>query len=340
MNKRSAEICAAIAGVPIALMTLAAAASTSQTETPPPTPHPTLSKTPKPSKPPSNQVGGTTGNRDIFATASSGRSDRGVGRPVTGSSIPVVSKPIKPRTYTCEFRETWQEYGGRPLTADEGSSSDSQRWATWVTTEETRQSNGARQMLRVCKAKPGFEGTDVPPREVVWVGGPGGPGSFRAVDPLVLAQDALASATLPEPVIAGTSPDPTSDRPPLVNMPLWWWVNEPAPVTARATAGTVWAEVTATPVGTTWVRSDGQEEHCGGFGIPWQRHLSENNSSACTVTYQKTSDPETAQVRLTWKVTWRSNIGAGGDLGTTTTATTWNGRIWQRQVVIVQNSPS
>lgn len=96
-------------------------------------------------------------------------------------------------------------------------------------------------------------------RTLLWVpSGDAGavPAGVPAVTPALLAAEARNSLELPAPEV-GVNPDGLDHNPALVNLPTWWWVENGQPITQRTAVGPVWAEVTAQPVASTWVTSDG-----------------------------------------------------------------------------------
>lgn len=83
------------------------------------------------------------------------------------------------------------------------------------------------------------------------------------VDDLVPAAYDQAVAGIPLPDVA-VSPPVSSGS--LVNFGMWLAVGEEPPVSARATAGSVWAEVTATVESTTFAMGNGDIVSCDGVG--------------------------------------------------------------------------
>lgn len=137
------------------------------------------------------------------------------------------------------------------------------------------------------------------------------------VDPVALAQQALASVGIAAPVIS-TSPS-AADRL-YVQVPTWLWVEDSwwRPYEATARAGRVTSTVTARPVRTSWSLGDGETVTCAGPGRPWQPGLAES-SGDCVHTYTVSSAgrPEgTFDLRatVTFAVSWSSNTGQGGTL--------------------------
>jgi hypothetical protein len=156
--------------------------------------------------------------------------------------------------------------------------------------------------------------------------GPSGP----AVDPVVLAQAALDSATIALPV-PRTSPEGV---PQITGMPTWFWLDPAAwvPVSARAEVPGLWAEVTATPVEATWTPGDGGAPvTCAGPGRP---HPGEASATPdCGHTYVEVG-AYTLAVAVTYDVAWTSSTGAGAALDPIVVTGALPVTVEQRQAVI------
>jgi hypothetical protein len=137
-------------------------------------------------------------------------------------------------------------------------------------------------------------------------------------------------------------------------MPTWWWV-EPGSwrvLRQRTTAGPVWAEVTATPVSSTWDPGDGSQPLvCAGPGTSYDRSRPESEQSTdCAYTYRRSSagqpqtGPEendrffTVTVTTTWQVTWTGSGGNGGTLPPLTRTRSFPLAVAQRQTVVTGGS--
>ncbi|MCW2599476.1 MAG: hypothetical protein JWM02_1305 [Frankiales bacterium] len=164
-----------------------------------------------------------------------------------------------------------------------------------------------------------------------------------------LAQTAANSLQLPAPRAARS---PAGQA--LVGLATWFWV-DPAqwqPLTQRTTAGPVWAEVTATPVSTTWDPGDGMGVlACSGPGTPYDRTRPEaQQSTDCSHTYRRSSADQpqtgpqvndrffTVTVTATWQITWRGPAGSGGTLAPLTRQSTFALPVAQRQTVVTSGS--
>lgn len=137
-----------------------------------------------------------------------------------------------------------------------------------------------------------------------------------AVDVEALAEEALASVSIPGPAIR-TSPE--LDRI-YVRVPTWLWVDGSwwHGYQATASAGRVTATVTATPRSSSWTLGDGSTVRCDGPGIAWHPGLPEDVTS-CAHTYTTSSagrpgDTFSLSAAVQLDVSWTSNIGQGGTL--------------------------
>jgi hypothetical protein len=162
---------------------------------------------------------------------------------------------------------------------------------------------------------------------------PAGP---AAVDPAVLAEQALQTLTIPAPTTgrypAGTMRD---GRPfTVVNAYTWFWTDPESfrVLTARADAGGVWAQVTVTPTALAFSPGDGADAvSCSGPGVAWQRGdgVWAPSPAGCHYRYPHSSihrpdQQVTATYGISWSVAWTSSTGASGtlpDLTTTSNAT-------------------
>lgn len=150
---------------------------------------------------------------------------------------------------------------------------------------------------------------------------------FRWVDTTVTVTDLRASAyseassRLPIPAL-DMNPPPSNGG--IVNLGLWLAIVPPEPVTARAEAGGLWAEVTASVESTSWDLGNGDVVHCDGTGTPIE-DLDIVEQGPCGYTYRSRSaddEPYVLSVTATWSVTYRSSGGSGTLQALTTTAST------------------
>ncbi len=180
---------------------------------------------------------------------------------------------------------------------------------------------------------------------IVWV--PNGVGGVSAapaggppvpvVSPALLAQETVNTLVLPVPHVGVNPNATTADGYTLVNLPTWWWVeNAGQPLTQRTSLGSVWAEVTARPVGSSFDGGEGESaQWCDGPGIQWREGLSEEEPAACRYTYQLAAERHEATVTLHWRVSWVGSGGAGGVFPEMTTSTAVPLRVYERQAVVV-----
>ncbi len=159
---------------------------------------------------------------------------------------------------------------------------------------------------------------------------PAGPAT---VDPVQLARQALRTLTVPAPTMgrypAGTMQD---GRPfTVVGASTWFWTDPDGfrPLSARADAGGVWAQVTVTPTLLTFAPGDGAATvSCPGPGVAWKQGdgVWAASPAGCDYRYPHSSIHQpggqvTASYGIEWSVTWTSSTGAGGTLpGLTTTS--------------------
>lgn len=176
-----------------------------------------------------------------------------------------------------------------------------------------------------------FPGTAVFP---FWAADP--PAGPPAVDPAVLAAQALSSLEIPVPTTgrypSGALPD---GRPyTVVNAYTWFW-SDPATfdtLTARADSGGVWAEVSVVPTALTFTPGDGAAAVvCAGPGTAWApaNGVWAPSPTGCDYRYPHSSIDEpaeqvTAAYTIEWIVSWTASTGADGvlpPLATTSTST-------------------
>lgn len=175
---------------------------------------------------------------------------------------------------------------------------------------------------------------------------PAGPAA--AVAPAQLARQALQTLTIPAPTTgrypAGTMQD---GRPfTVVGAFTWFWSSPQIfrPLTARADAGGVWAQVTVTPTALTFAPGDGSEAvSCRGPGVAWQPGdgVWAASPTGCDYRYQHSSIYQpggevTATYGIRWSVTWTSSTGAGGVLPTLTTTSNETFAVAELESVVIR----
>jgi hypothetical protein len=164
-----------------------------------------------------------------------------------------------------------------------------------------------------------------------------------------LAQSAANRLVLPAPRVRHNPAGPA-----LVGLPTWFWVDAAQwqVLRQRTQAGPVWAEVTATPVSTTWDTGDGTSPLvCEGPGTPYDTTREESQQrTRCAHTYRRSSANEpqqgpsvndryfTVTVSTSWSVTWRGTAGSGGSLPALTTTSRFPLAVAQRQTVVTGGS--
>lgn len=171
------------------------------------------------------------------------------------------------------------------------------------------------------------------------------------VPPLVPQTDArdlalMARQRLPFPLpdVAFSPPLEDPDDFLLVQLDSWIWATNWAEVSRTASAGGVLATVTARPVRMTWDftprRSDPETEGgCAGPGTPYDpSKRPEAQSTACSITFQHSSagEPGAAyegHITVVYEVSWTSNVGAGGALGTVPRTTVLPVRVGEQQAL-------
>lgn len=180
------------------------------------------------------------------------------------------------------------------------------------------------------------------------------PPASDSVPPAVVLAGSLARTIanrlqLPEPRV-GQNPAGQA----LVSLPTWWWV-EPSSwrvLRQRTAAGPVWAEVTATPVSSSWDPGDGGEPLlCSGPGVAYDRSRPENvQSTYCSYTYRRSTAEQpqtgpdvndrffTVTVSTRWQVTWRGAGDSGGTLPVLSRSSSFPVAVAQRQTVVTGGS--
>jgi hypothetical protein len=187
--------------------------------------------------------------------------------------------------------------------------------------------DGAIYLCTLYSNGQGFPGTNGFP---FWSAtAPAGP---AAVDPAVLAAQALRTLTIPTPT-TGRYPAGTlqSGRPfTVVNAYTWFWTDAESfrQLFARADAGGVWAQVTVTPTSLSFTPGDGSAAvSCQGPGVAWQQSdgVWARSPAGCDYRYSHSSIDEpdkevTAVYGIRWSVEWTSSTGATGTLPQLTTS--------------------
>lgn len=153
----------------------------------------------------------------------------------------------------------------------------------------------------------------------------------QAVDPTLLARSVTITPPAPQ---LGTSP-PAGDH--LVDIEAWFWVVNPSgTITESATAGGVTVEVTAQPRSLVVDPGDDSGDFtCPGAPPAYDPALpADAQSSDCTYTYSQAGD-YTATATLIYDVSFTSNIGVDGDLGTIEPSSTLALTVNEAQAIVV-----
>lgn len=183
----------------------------------------------------------------------------------------------------------------------------------------------------------------------VWVPVGTGANAVLLSSPATLAQRAVNKLNLPSPSV-GLNPRGRA----LVNLPEWFWIppSQWRTLSQRTSAGPVWAEVTASPVSTTWDPGDGSPAvTCSGPGSPYDSSKPASaQSTDCSYTYRRSSadQPQTGSsandrffnvtVTTSWSVSWIGSGGAGGTLPLMTRSTSFDLPVAQRESVVTGGS--
>lgn len=143
----------------------------------------------------------------------------------------------------------------------------------------------------------------------------GSPAATPAVDPEVLAEQAIAQLALAPPSIQLS---PKADVNQIVQLPTWMWVSNWGPDSATASVPGVSATVTATPASVTWDMGNGDEVICSGPGTPFDFSRPEDEQSTdCSYTYRHSSTNQPDGVyqlsaTMTYDVSWSASGAPGG----------------------------
>jgi len=146
--------------------------------------------------------------------------------------------------------------------------------------------------------------------------------------PVTLAamiQRAVSQLDIPRPVIAS---NPGLDKPQVVYVPVWWWVQPGLWRTHTASASLPGITITAraTPTKITWHAGDGTSRTCAGPGTPWTGSASPSSPSpTCGHTYATTSRTSAGgkfslQAAVAWTITWSGGGLSGTEPGIVTAA--------------------
>jgi hypothetical protein len=150
-------------------------------------------------------------------------------------------------------------------------------------------------------------------------GGPGGPPA-AAVDPAVLAQQALDKMLLRGPEI-GITPRPGGKG--VVGMPVYMWTERGAetygPNVASASAGGITVTATAKVSKIVWNMGDGKTVTCTTAGTPYKAEYGKKPSPDCGHRFTAPSSTTASgkfhvTATSTWTIDWAATSGPTGQL--------------------------
>lgn len=273
--------------------------------------------------------GGELGGNDQYADG--GLLDDGSGAEVVAMDGRDLGDPTVPRPGGGDVTCRWHELHGETDSA--GPPLD------WSLLTDPPPDWVGRQVsvMRICSDGGTYEAADI----VTFTLPVSGPPVVNPRDLAVMARNRLP---FPLPDIAFSPPldDPNDFL--LVQLETWIWATNWVEVSRTASAGGVVATVTARPVRMTWDftprRSDpGTEGGCAGPGTPYDpSKRPEDQSTACSITFRHSSagepgDAYEAHLTVIYEVSWASNVGAGGSLGTVPRTTVLPVRVGEQQAL-------
>lgn len=191
-------------------------------------------------------------------------------------------------------------------------------------------------VMRICSDGVNYEAADIVTFTL--------PVSGPPANPRDLALMARNRLPFPLPDVAFSPPLDEPDDFLLVQLESWIWARNWAEVSRTAEAGGVVATVTARPVRMTWDftprRSDPDTEGgCAGPGTPYDpSRRPEDQSTACSITFRHSSagepgDAYEGHLTVIYEVSWTSNLGAGGSLGTVPRTSVMPVRVGEQQAL-------
>lgn len=148
-------------------------------------------------------------------------------------------------------------------------------------------------------------------------GGPGGAPPAPAVDPAVVAQQAVDKMLLRGPEI-GITPKPGGTG--VIGMPVYMWTaagpETYGPNTASATAGAVTVTAVAKVNKIVWSMGDGKSVVCTTAGTPYKKSYGADPSPDCGHRYTRPSSTQASgKYHITATSTWTINWTGGGTSG-------------------------
>lgn len=261
------------------------------------------------------QIGGGGGESTRDDQHASGELlDDGSGAEVVAKDGEDLGDPTVPRVgggnVTCRWHELHgeEDAAGRPLDWSLLTNPP----ADWVGRQVS--------VIRICSDGVNYESADIVTFTLPVSGPP-------VVNPRDLALMARNRLPFPLPDVAFSPPLEDADDFLLVQLDSWIWATNWAAVSRSAEAGGVVATVTARPVRMVWDftprRSDPDTEGgCAGPGTPYDpSKRPEEQSTDCSITFRHSSagepgDAYEGRITVVYEVSWTSNLGVGGSLGT------------------------
>lgn len=163
-------------------------------------------------------------------------------------------------------------------------------------------------------------------------------------DPRDLALMARRQLPFPLPDVAFSPPLEAPDDFLLTRLPTWIWARNWTEVSRTASAGGVVATVTARPVRQLWdftpYRADPETEGgCDGPGTVYDpSKRPEEQSTECSFTFLHSSSGEPGaayegHLTVIYEVSWTSNVGAGGSLGSVARTSVVPVRVGEQQAL-------
>jgi hypothetical protein len=244
-----------------------------------------------------------------------------------------------------DYRALWNKYCAHILVYKEGYTVS--LISSIVLTEE--QLAYERNIVGGTHSKWGLDGTSyskatigcnsgVDPFTTEWMG-PTGELPAVAVDPIVLRDRAAARIVVPEPSVGSNPPFNEPGRFGVVQMPVWFWLNDPWETLGPEveSEGGVTVEVVAYPTVATWTTGDGGEVTCDGPGMVWQAGLSEG-ATDCSYTYTSSSADEpgasySLSAAVSWEFEWWINGVSQGTFGDVTMTTPFTYQVGEIQAI-------
>jgi len=181
-----------------------------------------------------------------------------------------------------------------------------------------------------------------------WFWSPTSPARAGAIDPAVVALQALTTLQIPAPTAGRYPAGRLQDgRPYTVVRAYTWYYTDRAGFTvlhARAAAGGVLAQVTVTPTRLSFTPGDGARAvSCAGPGVAWQHSDGPWAASpaGCDYRYPHSSigQPKgevTATYGITWVITWSASTGASGKLPPLTTTVNSSFAVAEAEAVVTK----